>query len=34
MHSASREPMDRVVPHMSIEGAEFFLARDQLPETD
>jgi RND superfamily putative drug exporter len=23
--------MDRVVPHMSIEGAEFFLARDQLP---
>ena len=26
--------MDRVVPHMSIEGAEFFLARDQLPETD
>ncbi len=22
--------MDRVVPHMSIEGAEFFLARDQL----
>jgi putative drug exporter of the RND superfamily len=26
--------LDRVVPHMSIEGAEFFLARDQLPETD
>ncbi|HEY3865280.1 MAG TPA: MMPL family transporter [Solirubrobacteraceae bacterium] len=23
--------LDRVVPHMSIEGAEFFLARDQLP---
>jgi putative drug exporter of the RND superfamily len=26
--------MDRVVPHMSIEGAEFFLARDQLPVPD
>jgi putative drug exporter of the RND superfamily len=28
--------MDRIVPHMSIEGAEFFLARDhdQLPEAD
>jgi putative drug exporter of the RND superfamily len=26
--------MDRVVPHMSIEGAEFFLARDQLPGAD
>jgi RND superfamily putative drug exporter len=26
--------MDRVVPHMSIEGAEFFLARDQLPGTE
>jgi putative drug exporter of the RND superfamily len=26
--------MDRVVPHMSIEGAEFFLARDQLPMSD
>jgi RND superfamily putative drug exporter len=23
--------LDRFVPHMSIEGAEFFLARDQLP---
>jgi RND superfamily putative drug exporter len=23
--------LDRVVPHVSIEGAEFFLARDQLP---
>jgi len=23
--------MDRAIPHMSIEGAEFFLARDQLP---
>jgi putative drug exporter of the RND superfamily len=23
--------LDRLVPHMSIEGAEFFLARDQLP---
>jgi hypothetical protein len=26
--------LDRAVPHMSIEGAEFFLARDQLPEAD
>jgi putative drug exporter of the RND superfamily len=26
--------MERVVPHMSIEGAEFFLARDQLPVPD
>jgi RND superfamily putative drug exporter len=25
--------LDRAVPHMSIEGAEFFLARDQLPAT-
>ena len=23
--------LDRIVPHMSIEGAEFFLARDRLP---
>ncbi len=23
--------LDRIVPHMSIEGAEFFLARDELP---
>jgi RND superfamily putative drug exporter len=23
--------LERIVPHMSIEGAEFFLARDQLP---
>jgi RND superfamily putative drug exporter len=23
--------LDRVVPHLSIEGAEFFLARDQPP---
>jgi RND superfamily putative drug exporter len=26
--------MDRVVPHMSIEGAEFFLARDQMTVPD
>jgi putative drug exporter of the RND superfamily len=25
--------LDRIVPHMSIEGAEFFLARDELPAT-
>jgi len=23
--------LERIVPHMSIEGAEFFLARDRLP---
>ena len=26
--------LDASFPHMSIEGAEFFLARDQMPETD
>jgi putative drug exporter of the RND superfamily len=26
--------LDRLVPHLSIEGAEFFLARDQLPAAE
>jgi hypothetical protein len=25
--------MEQLIPHVSIEGAEFFLARDQVPLT-